>query len=215
MRKLFLTAMLSLAALSPLASQAQVQVYFPGVRVAIAPPAPRYEVAPPAPSPRHHWIAGYWGWRNNAHVWMSGHWALPPAYGYVWEPARWESINGSWIFRDGHWRPTEQPDPRLAYQPPPPPVEEVVTETPPPPPIEEVHPAPPFAGAIWMPGYWHWNGARHVWVVGRWSPRPAGFEWQQQRWEHRQDGRWVARDGHWHHGGDDRRDDGHRGADHR
>jgi len=123
---------------------------------------------------------------------------MAPAYGYVWEPARWENVQGAWMFYDGHWRPADQPEPAVAYQPPPPPVEEVVVDTPPPPPIVEVQPAMPFGGAVWVPGYWHWNGSRHMWVSGRWSARPAGYGWEEGRWEHRGDGKWVQRPGHWH-----------------
>jgi hypothetical protein len=200
MRKLALVATLALLAAVPAASQAQVSigVALPGIRVHIGPPAPRYEPVPVAPSPRHQWIAGYWGWRNNAQVWVPGHWSIPPAYGYVWEPARWvQAPDGGWMYYDGHWRPVDQPEPTVVYQPPAPPMQEVIAETPPPPPYAEVRPPVPFAGAIWIPGFWRWNGHRHTWVGGRWSPRPAGHEWQEDRWEHRDDGRWVERPGHW------------------
>jgi hypothetical protein len=211
MRKLLLVASLSLLALAPHPSQAQVRigVALPGVRVTVAPPAPRYEAIPVAPSPRYQWIAGYWGWRGGTQAWIPGRWVLPPAYGYVWEPARWEEINGAWMFYDGHWRPAEQPDPAQAWQPPPPPVNEVVVEAPPPPPPEEVRPVAPFPGAYWVPGYWFWNGYRHTWVGGRWSPRPAGYEWERDRWERREDGRWVQRYGHWHPHEDEGRHRGH------
>ena len=198
MRRFPVVVAIALFALSPKASHAQIQVLIPGIRVTVAPPPLRYEVAPAAPSPRHQWIAGYWAWRGNTHAWIAGHWALPPAPSYVWEPARWENVNGAWIFSDGHWRPTDAPDPTQAYQPPAPPVNEVVTGTQPPPPIMEVQPAQPFATAVWIPGYWHWNGVRYAWVVGRWSPRPAGHEWEAHRWDRREDGRWVERAGHWH-----------------
>jgi len=199
MKKLILAAALSMTALLPHEAQAQFRV-MPGIRVTIAPPVPRYEVVPAAPSPRHQWIAGYWGWRGGAQVWMAGHWAVPPAPGYAWEPARWEVVDGGSLFFEGHWRPVDQPDPAVAYQPPPPPVQEMVVESAPPPPVEEVRPAPPFEGAVWIPGYWHWSGARHVWVGGRWSARPAGYGWERHRWDRRDDGRWVNRPGHWHAG---------------
>ena len=200
MRKLALFATLSFLALAPRASSAQVRVgvALPGIRVEVGPPAPRYEPIPVAPSPRHQWIAGYWSYRGGQQAWVAGHWALPPAYGYVWEPARWDQVNGAWMFYPGHWRASDQPDPAVAWQPPPPPVNEVVVESAPPAPLEEVRPPVPFDGAVWIPGYWHWSGYRHVWVGGRWSPRPAGYGWEPHRWERRQDGRWVDRPGHWH-----------------
>jgi hypothetical protein len=218
MRKLALFATLSLLALAPRPSHAQVRVgvALPGIRVEVGPPAPRYEPVPVAPSPRHQWIAGYWSMRTGQQAWVAGHWALPPAYGYVWEPARWEQVNGAWMYTPGHWRTSDQPDPAVAWQPPPPPVNEVVVEAAPPPPIEEIRPAVPFAGAVWIPGYWHWNGHRHVWVGGRFSPRPAGYGWEPNRWEKRQDGRWADRPGHWHpqdegrHGGHEGKDEHHR-----
>jgi len=190
---------LTLAALCflPGTSHAQFR-HMPGIRVTIAPPALRMEVAPPAPSPRHLWIAGYWGWRGGAHLWIGGHWALPPRPGYIWEPARWEEVNGAWMFYDGHWRTTDVPVQQEVYQPPPPPVQEVAVETAPPAPIEEVRPAAPFVGALWIPGFWHWQGGRHVWVAGRWSATPAGHAWEADRWDHRKDGHWVHRPGHWH-----------------
>jgi WXXGXW repeat (2 copies) len=206
MKRMSLLVVLALTALSPNLASAQFRAV-PGVRVMTAPPPPRHELAPPAPSPRHQWIGGYWGSRGGAHVWFAGHWALPPAPGYLWEPARWEEVDGAWTVYDGHWRPMDVPDPVQAYQPPPPPVEEVVTEVPPPAPIEEVRPPVPFDGAMWIPGFWHFNGARHVWVAGRWSARPAGYHWEQHRWEPRPDGRWAQRPGHWSSEPEHRRDE--------
>jgi hypothetical protein len=197
--------LLAAVLLLPQAALAQAR-YIRGIRVTVAPPPLRYEVPPPAPSVRHQWIAGYWAWRAGAQAWIPGRWALPPVVNYVWEPARWERQESAWTFCDGHWRPSEQPDPVIAYQPPPPPVQDVVVEAPPPAPLEEVRPVEPFPGAFWIPGYWHWNGGRHEWVTGRWSARPAGFGWRENHWDRRDDGRWVHRPGHWEHH-DDHDDD--------
>jgi hypothetical protein len=131
----------------------------------------------------------------------------------VWEPARWENVDGAWVFYEGHWRATDAPDPQQVYVPPPPPVQEVVAEDGPPPPPEEVRPQMPFDGAVWIPGFWHWQGGRHVWVVGRWSPQPQGYRWQDQRWEHRKDGKWHEHWGHWDHRERDRDDDRDRDRD--
>ena len=199
MRKIVLTMTLSLLALVSVSFEARAQFrVMPGVRVAAPPPALRHELAPQAPSHRHQWISGYWGWRGGSHVWIGGHWALPPGVGYAWEPARWEEVNGSYMFYDGHWRAAEQPELGMAYQPPPPPVAQVVTEVEPPLPIVEVRGAMPFPNALWLPGYWNWNGQRHVWVGGRWSARPEGHSWEAHRWDHRPDGRWAQQPGHWH-----------------
>jgi hypothetical protein len=159
--------------LAPSLANAQVR-YLRGVRVTVAPPPLRYELPPPAPSPRHQWIAGYWAWRTNANVWIGGHWATPPAPSYVWEPARWDNSGGAWIFYEGHWRATDAPDRGQVYVAPPPPVHEVVADDPPPAPPEEDRASPPFEGAVWIPGFWHWQDGRHVWVAGRWSPQPEG-----------------------------------------
>jgi len=182
---------------------ALAQHFVTGVRVAIAPPALRLEVVPQAPSLRHQWIAGYWAWRAGKQMWIAGQWTMPPSPGYVWEPARWENRGGAWFYYEGHWRPADAPDPSYVYQPPPPPGRAEIVEMPPPAPIEEVRPALPFPGAIWIPGFWDWNGNGHVWVAGRWSARPPGYEWEDYRWKHRHDGKWEHKHGHWHPREDD------------
>ena len=30
-------------------------------------------------------------------------------------------------------------------------------------------PGPGKPGAVWVRGYWHWDGVKHVWVRGRWQ----------------------------------------------
>jgi hypothetical protein len=127
---------------------------------------------------------------------MGGHWTLPPGAGYGWEPARWEQREGGWHFTEGHWRVPAAPSATVYYDPAP--SVEVVSNLEPPAPLVEVQPAAPFAGAIWMPGYWHWNGNRHMWVGGRWSaPRP-GYSWEPHRWIHGPGG-WRMEHGHWRH----------------
>jgi hypothetical protein len=68
--------------------------------------------------------------------------------------------------------------------------EAVVTDVAPPAPYVETVPVAPFAGAIWIGGYWGFRGGRHVWVPGRYeAPRP-GYRWEPHRW--------VQHSGHWH-----------------
>jgi hypothetical protein len=40
--------------------------------------------------------------------------------------------------------------------------------------VEPVGP-PPVAGAVWVPGYWHWSGVRYEWIVGHWTANPGGW----------------------------------------
>jgi hypothetical protein len=72
----------------------------------------------------------------------------------------------------------------------------VVVDAAPPAPYVEVHPAIPFAGAIWIGGYWGWHSNRHHWVPGRWDRPRAGYNWNPHAWHH-QGGRWHLRGGGW------------------
>jgi len=78
-----------------------------------------------------------------------------------------------------------------------------VTVAPPPPRAEAL--PPPRHGYVWTPGYWNWNGHRHVWVSGTWVRERPGWHYAEPRWvEH--DGHWVMEHRGWHHG--DRDHDG-------
>ncbi len=66
-----------------------------------------------------------------------------------------------------------------------------------PPPMLVETPAPlPFEGAVWVGGYWVWQG-NWVWASGHWMapPRP-GYHWVHPYYEHR-DGGVVFISGHW------------------
>lgn len=59
-----------------------------------------------------------------------------------------------------------------------------------------VQPAPPYPGAIWIPGEWEWRGNHYVylhgyyarpryaqvWVPGHWREAPGGFVWERGHW---------------------------------
>lgn len=66
----------------------------------------------------------------------------------------------------------------------------------PPPLLVETPPPPPFTGAVWVGGYWVWQG-NWVWAAGRWMapPRPA-YVWVNPYYEHRA-GAVVFVDGFW------------------
>ena len=71
----------------------------------------------------------------------------------------------------------------------------VIVEVAPPPARVEVVPAP-RVGYVWAPGYWNWNGHRHVWVGGRWVGERRGYHWEAHRWEEHE-GRWHFHEGGW------------------
>lgn len=81
-------------------------------------------------------------------------------------------------------------------------VRPVTVAAPPPAPVPEVPPPEPYAGAVWMSGYWDWRAdlGRHVWVAGHWAtpPRP-GVAYMPPSWRsdpnggyYRVPGRWVV-----------------------
>lgn len=65
----------------------------------------------------------------------------------------------------------------------------------PPEPIYEVNPGE-RPGFILSPGYWRWNGTRHVWRPARWVAIREGYLWTPDRWEQRGD-KWTLAAGHW------------------
>lgn len=60
-------------------------------------------------------------------------------------------------------------------------------------------------GYLWTPGYWNWNGRRHVWVNGVWVRQRRGYVYNAPVWVQEGD-RWHFRRGGWGHG--DRDHDG-------
>ena len=46
----------------------------------------------------------------------------------------------------------------------------------PPPALVETVP-PSRAGYVWAPGYWAWNGHKHVWKKGYWMHERRGYAW--------------------------------------
>ena len=80
----------------------------------------------------------------------------------------------------------------------------------PPPPRYERVPSP-RKGYIWAPGYWNWNGHRHVWTDGHWERARSGYAYQNASWY--QDGHgWHLNKGHWKkqkHGKKDKHDSRH------
>jgi hypothetical protein len=60
--------------------------------------------------------------------------------------------------------------------------------------VEEVPAA--RAGYQWAPGYWNWQGQRHVWHSGNWVRERRGYTYRQPQWVER-NGRWQQQRGQW------------------
>jgi len=60
----------------------------------------------------------------------------------------------------------------------------VVVSGPPPAPMAEAQPASaPSPRAVWIAGYWHWNGMQYVWIPGHWDENaPPGAAWNAPRY---------------------------------
>ncbi len=77
----------------------------------------------------------------------------------------------------------------------------VVQQTPPAPPpppqvTETVGPAP-APNALWIPGYWDYNGAGYTWAQGHWEiPPPTSQSYVAAHWENRGGGYVFVR-GYW------------------
>lgn len=76
----------------------------------------------------------------------------------------------------------------------------VVSQQPPPPPSSQpadVVTAPPSPTAIWIPGYWAYNGVGYVWTSGRWEvPPPNCHAYVAPYWAY-QGGSYVYVQGSW------------------
>ncbi len=51
-------------------------------------------------------------------------------------------------------------------------------------------------GSTWAPGYWAWDGHRHVWVRGRPMLQRAGYRWVADSWAQRNGG-YYRQPGYW------------------
>ena len=68
-----------------------------------------------------------------------------------------------------------------------------------PPPVRyEVVPAA-RRGYEWAPGYWNWNGRRHVWSKGHWERQRVGHYYQRPVWQ-QSNGGWRLNQGGWQRG---------------
>lgn len=51
-------------------------------------------------------------------------------------------------------------------------------------------------GFVWAPGYWNWDGQRHVWSAGHWEAERSGAVYRRPEWV-RDGQRWRLNQGGW------------------
>ncbi len=89
------------------------------------------------------------------------------------------------------------PQRQVVYPQPAPDEPEIIVGVAPPAPYVEVIAVAPFAGAVWIGGYWGWSGGRHNWVPGRYERARPGYRWEPHRWNQGPRGDWRLRGGGW------------------
>ena len=68
-----------------------------------------------------------------------------------------------------------------------------------PPPARVIVAPPPRPGFVWAPGYYRWDGHRHVWVDGHFIRERRGLHWVPEHWDEHH-GRYHFVPGHWERG---------------
>jgi hypothetical protein len=90
-------------------------------------------------------------------------------------PGYWTRTETAWAWIGGWWRvpPADVTEGRTTR----------ATKAPPREALRETRTAAPVAGAVWIPGFWMWNGRGYAWVPGGWRipPRP-GMRWRPAHW---------------------------------
>ena len=81
-----------------------VSVLTAEVFVRVGPPHAVVETRGPIPGRGYVWINGYHNWEGNRHVWVPGHWVMPPRRRARWVEHRWVRRRGGYVLVEGHWR---------------------------------------------------------------------------------------------------------------
>lgn len=142
----------------------------PGPLVTKTPPGPIEEL-PPETKPEGAnvvWIPGYWAWddERDDYIWVSGIWRdIPP--GRVWVPGYWLTAEGGARWVAGYWGDAGKARSQVEYIPEAPPASlEVGPNIP-----------APSDEAIWVSGFWLWQGHRYVWSPGCWHTVRTDYVW--------------------------------------
>src|SRR5262249_59100318 len=68
--------------------------------------------------------------------------------------------------------------------------------TPPPAAYVDVRGSAPYAGAVWIDGYWGYRSDHYIWNRGYWTHERPGYTWEAHRW-YRSGNGWRLSRGHW------------------
>jgi hypothetical protein len=152
------------------------------------PPPPREEAQPARPSADHLWVSGGWQWNGGDYAWISGMWryvapaivataAGTPAQANTTASATTASATTA----NTNATTTARPAVVTAAATFTAPSAAVVMPTgaPQAPAMraEVIGPAPQ-AGAMWIAGYWQWDGRAWAWTAGHWElPPQVNVRW--------------------------------------
>ncbi|MCX5741051.1 MAG: hypothetical protein NT062_00975, partial [Proteobacteria bacterium] len=92
----------------------------------------------------------------------------------TWRPGYWQWAEARWVWLAGMWR---VPDEDIASS------QTTTAPSDPPPPQAEVAPLAPIRTAVWIAGFWQWDGTTWVWFSGSWQLAPAPRStWTPPEW---------------------------------
>jgi hypothetical protein len=148
------------------------------------------------------WATGSWEWTSSGWSWRSGQWSTPQARPAVPAPRNeprgfspsadatwtsgtwsWNDCRGEWTWSHGRWLvPSHRESAVVMRREVAPPAQLVAPrdapkvcagQTAPPEPRADVRTEAPVAGAVWIPGSWHWGACDWSWTAGHWNAPPA------------------------------------------
>ena len=158
----------------------------PGTVVAVDPPSLINELPPSdrPDDPNCLWIPGYWSWDDDeeAYVWVSGMWRIPPP-NEVWVAGYWAQTDEGYQWTPGFWQSIAAEDIQY-YSAPPESLESGPVGL------------PPTPDSIWVPGCWRPGHETWSWETGRWIRPVPEWVWVPSHWVWTPGG-YVLVEGYW------------------